>query len=403
MQPSRVALPDLLRTVELPPSVSAAIVSQVAVRLDRWATARRASRVIVPRLEDLMLERGGRVYWRRGRSLPIREAVRALGGVLDALLARAPHRQIPPPLVYLVSRATDANHLAPIESLHDLAAAISRHCPARPAAAIDAAIARWAADVCGAPSLGPDSTIADVRRRRREGGTSLKTIAGDTDIPVSLLRELEWGVYDNWPIPLAAGSIAAYAARAGLDPETVLSIVDREQETLQPRRAALPVVSSSSMMILIGRAPAGVPQQAMPFALAALLALVVALAAPSDSRTAVPAPGAALSSDAVLEEAPVVEPIATGNQEPEEAAGAATRDENTQPMKHQPRRPERNPSTRPAASQRAASATASLARNSDRERGRPAAGSGAFVRLAHALTGDGRHKVAPFPRPAGEQ
>lgn len=291
-QPSRVALTDVVRTIEIPPAVSAAILAQISVRLDRWISARRPVQVIVPRMEDVALERGGGVWWRRGRSVPAPDAVGALGCLLEALLARAPQRQAPPGLVYVVSRATDPGHLAPIGSVREFAAAVTRHAPARPLGAIDALIARHLADACGAASLGRDSTIADVRRRRRAGGTPLRTIAEDTHIPVSLLRELEWGVYDNWTLPHAASSVAAYAERAGLDPGNVLAVIGRDQqqpETLLPVR-----VGPTSLAARADRVE--LRHHALPFALAALLVGVLAVAAPSDHA----APTATVNAETIV-------------------------------------------------------------------------------------------------------
>jgi hypothetical protein len=399
-QPSDIALTTIAETGDIPPAIAAAILVQVAVRLDRWMSARSPAHLIVPRMEDLTLERGGRVWWRRGRSIPASNAVAALGALLESLLARAPQRQTPPGLVYVISRATDPRHLAPIGSIREFATAVARHAPRRPMGAIDALIARHLASARAVPALDGDSTIADVRRRRRAGGTSLTTIAEDTHIPVSLLRELEWGVYDNWRLPQAAAVVAAYAERAGLDPGDVIAIIAREQ-----RQTALVPVRGVPLALVARVKELEGSHRALPFALAAALFAALALATPSE-RSAPQT--AAVRADVRLTPVSAGPPVR--EQAPADRKLVPLSPANDQRNTHGPVL--RTPSRKLTRAPRRAAPPPSDAISATRANVAPdvesadQADSGprrALVRLANAIAGDGRHRVEPFPRPAPEE
>jgi cytoskeletal protein RodZ len=69
-------------------------------------------------------------------------------------------------------------------------------------------------------------TSHGARANRRARGASLAAIGADTGIPVSLLRELEWGLFDNWWSSTGAEKpLRAYADAAGLDPDAVSALV----------------------------------------------------------------------------------------------------------------------------------------------------------------------------------
>ena len=69
-------------------------------------------------------------------------------------------------------------------------------------------------------------TISDVRRARRSTGLTLAEISERSRIPVSLLRELEWGYFVNWPGgSYGHAQLMRYARAAGLDDEVVMSAV----------------------------------------------------------------------------------------------------------------------------------------------------------------------------------
>jgi hypothetical protein len=383
--PTRIPLRDLVETVEIQPAQSAAIVAQVAARLDRWMAARRPDKLVVPSLEDLAIERGGRIWWRRGACVPADRTVRALGALLGALLARAPQGSAPAGLLYLASRSTDPRHLAPLTQRDEFLAAVLRHAPEEPLHAVDALLARYFAVAAGLTRLTDRASIADVRRWRRAGGMSLRTIATDTGIPVSLLRELEWGVYANWPVPHAHGSIAAYAERAGLDADAVLAIVSREQGDTS---SALPVPLARPL------ATADRRHGALPYAAAAALVLLLALAAPGDApeRVSVAAPpGPVIGRPDVVpvtgprDSTPAVRPLPL---EPHGREGATEvrRDSTTSSRPITPPSP-------PAASSPAGSTPRSTVRRSSPPSSNP------IARVGRAIVGDGRHRVEPFPKP----
>ena len=75
--------------------------------------------------------------------------------------------------------------------------------------------------------LGPETlTISDIRRARRATGLSLSEVSGRSRIPVSLLRQLEWGYLLNWPEGLYGRTqLVRYARAAGLDEQIVIATV----------------------------------------------------------------------------------------------------------------------------------------------------------------------------------
>ena len=80
----------------------------------------------------------------------------------------------------------------------------------------------------GEPSPGAEIalTISDIRRARRSTGLTLSEVAEGSRIPVSLLRELEWGYFPNWPADqYGRTQLVRYARAAGLDEEIVVRVV----------------------------------------------------------------------------------------------------------------------------------------------------------------------------------
>jgi hypothetical protein len=78
-------------------------------------------------------------------------------------------------------------------------------------------------------------TVSDMRRARRATGLSLEEISKKSRIPVSLLRQLEWGYLRNWPTGLYARTqLVRYARAAGLDQQTVIAamrpLIDAEAQ-----------------------------------------------------------------------------------------------------------------------------------------------------------------------------
>ncbi len=87
-----------------------------------------------------------------------------------------------------------------------------------------AAVPQPASETATRPHRG--LTISDVRRARRSTGLTLAEISERSRIPVSLLRELEWGYFVNWPGgSYGHAQLMRYARAAGLDDEVVMSAV----------------------------------------------------------------------------------------------------------------------------------------------------------------------------------
>ena len=69
-------------------------------------------------------------------------------------------------------------------------------------------------------------SVSDIRRARRATGLPLSEIADRSRIPVSLLRQLEWGYLRNWPGGLYGRTqLVRYARAAGLDEQIVIATV----------------------------------------------------------------------------------------------------------------------------------------------------------------------------------
>jgi len=140
-------------------------------------------------------------------------------------------RRIPGALRLMVARGLGTLDLPAYPSLATFADALARF------AAIDAreCFHRIVANRPGASADEPAAepmvdvlaiTVSDIRRARRATGVSLSEIARRSDLPVHLLRQLEWGYLQNWP-PSHVGRrlIVSYARAAGLDERLVMEAV----------------------------------------------------------------------------------------------------------------------------------------------------------------------------------
>ncbi|MEO7273786.1 MAG: helix-turn-helix domain-containing protein [Vicinamibacterales bacterium] len=98
-------------------------------------------------------------------------------------------------------------------------------------AAIAGVAARWAAAAGLTDGWDPvdqdcDLSVSDIRRARRQTGLSLDEVSRKSRIPVSLLRQLEWGYLRNWPKGMYGRTqLARYARAAGLERQQVLDAV----------------------------------------------------------------------------------------------------------------------------------------------------------------------------------
>ena len=160
-------------------------------------------------------------------------AVRRAAQLLEALLPSFDARvKVPGGLRLIIGRALGALDLPPYPSLDSFDDALSRFAAADPGECLREVIARRAEhiDDRDAPTLpassNPAITVSDIRRARRATGVSLSEISRRCQVPMQLLRELEWGYLANWPPPdISRALVTGYARGAGLDEELVIRAV----------------------------------------------------------------------------------------------------------------------------------------------------------------------------------
>jgi hypothetical protein len=245
---------------------AAAIAKLLARELERDARADVA--VEVPSMGDIRLEASGHVSWSHGREVPVQRAGRSLARILAVLVAEAERcgDRAPAALLFALARATDDQALVPLETLHDLYLIIDRFAPSDPLPVTAAFAERVGSRAVDIPPQ-RIRTVSDLRRARRDSGVSLATIASETGIPLTLLRELEWGLFDSWPPGnQTEASLRAYARAAGLPPKAVLAVV-RGPGILQPplEVRGVPVwVVACAVVVLSGAAAATWVSQASP-------------------------------------------------------------------------------------------------------------------------------------------
>jgi hypothetical protein len=88
-------------------------------------------------------------------------------------------------------------------------------------------------------------TVSDLRRARRASGLPLREVSERSRIPISLLRQLEWGYLRNWPTGLYGRTeLVRYGRAIGIDPQLVLTAVWPLLEAQSARaRASITVVT----------------------------------------------------------------------------------------------------------------------------------------------------------------
>ncbi len=237
---------------------AAAVAKLLARELER--DARAGVSVEVPSIGDIRLEASGHVSWSHGRDVPVQRAGRSLARILAALVAEAERcgNRAPGALMFALARATDDQALVPLETLHDLYLIVDRIAPVDPLP-VTAAFAERVGSRAIEIRPQPIRTVSDLRRARRDCGVSLATIASETGIPLTLLRELEWGLFDSWPPgDQTEASLRAYARAAGLPPKSVVAVV-RGPGMLQPplEVRSVPVwVVACAAVVLSGAAAA---------------------------------------------------------------------------------------------------------------------------------------------------
>ena len=191
-------------------------------------------------------------------------SVERVGRLLESLLPgfdAPPELRVPGALRRIVARALGTLDLPAYRTLDGLAEALNRFTAGDASTVVRGLVDTWraAVDIAAmdaAPpvaSADPDSlelTISDVRRARRATGLRLTDIAERSRIPVSLLRELEWGYFANWPGGhYGRTQLVRYARAAGLDEEVVTRAVwPALDEAVRARGAEPPQVVEGSVV-----------------------------------------------------------------------------------------------------------------------------------------------------------
>ena len=177
-------------------------------------------------------------------------AARLLESLLPELGSTTDVR-VPGALRLVVARALGALDLPPYVSLEQFSAALDRFAAPDATAAVVSLHQRWSSATISRARESDRSgqlTISDVRRARRATGLTLSEVSIRSRIPVSLLRELEWGYFVNWPSGhYGRTQLVRYARAAGLDDQVVVDAVwPVLQEAARSRVTAAPVVTAAS-------------------------------------------------------------------------------------------------------------------------------------------------------------
>ena len=167
---------------------------------------------------------------------PVPRAAQLLAALLPG---GKPQSAEPTPLWRLIDRAVQSPPA--YGTLEAFAAALAPFAAHDPQAAIQELTARWAGTAQSSDSAaidleeenqGPTDDpgrvmgVSEMRRARRDTGLSLDEVSKRSRIPVSLLRQLEWGYLRNWPQGLYGRTqLVRYARAAGLDRQRVLDAI----------------------------------------------------------------------------------------------------------------------------------------------------------------------------------
>lgn len=294
---STISLADLQRLgIRLHASEAAAIARDVTVRAEQGLLPGIPSADVLRFAPDGSILIEGPVA--AGRS--VERAARLLDSLLPPLDQPSDVR-VPGALRLVLARALATLDLPAYRSLEDFASALARFAAADTSAAVTGLVTRALRDsardtsphATAAPVVtDSDLTISDVRRARRATGLTLTEIAERSRIPVSLLRELEWGYFINWPSGhYGRSQLVRYARAAGLDEQVVVQAVWPVLET-SARARPVPVVDGTVLAddapsaSLVRIAPAGMSETTGPvrrrppaFVAAAAIAALLAVGA----------------------------------------------------------------------------------------------------------------------------
>jgi hypothetical protein len=268
--------------------------------------------------------------------------------LLDSLLPElgsATDVRVPGALRLVVARALGTLDLPPHPSLEQFSSALERFAAPDAAAVLGSLHDRWSSAAARrVPGLQApaDLTISDVRRARRATGLTLSDISTRSRIPVSLLRELEWGYFVNWPAGhYGRTQLVRYARAAGLDDELVVNAVwPVLQHAVRARVAAAPAVDGPSQTrsvvetrlvrigptALVGRGRTPRRRRALLAALAipALLGVAALPMVFMGDEPAVMLPAADAPQSVAAKEPPAVEPPAPSPADPRPVSKPAT-------------------------------------------------------------------------------
>lgn len=240
----QISLADLSAVgLRLRPSEGATIARDIAQRVARGEFPG------FPSANVLRLAADGRIHIEGpvGSDREVERAARLLETLLPGFDA-PPELRVPGALRLVLARALGTLDLPSYESLDDFGNALSRFAALDARSCISDIHAAWSAAVVAVPELVEEAaaatvepaplqiselTISDVRRARRATRLTLTDISERTRIPVTLLREFEWGYFANWPSGFYGRTqIVRYARAAGLDEhvvvETVLPLLEHQ-------------------------------------------------------------------------------------------------------------------------------------------------------------------------------
>lgn len=251
-----VSLADLAAAgIRLRPFEAVTIVRELALQVARDLAPG------VPSAHVIRLAPSGAVFIEGPVAAGGRSVARA-AQLLDTLLPgfdAPPEFRAPGALRLVIARALGTVDLPPYATLNAFAEALTRFAAPEAAAVVRQLVSSWAESVAAeqpdglsadeipgaltedelsrtervlesfAPAVAPvdtELTISDVRRARRATGLTLGQIGERSRIPVSLLRELEWGYLRHWPTGhYGRTQLIRYARAAGLDEQVVVNAV----------------------------------------------------------------------------------------------------------------------------------------------------------------------------------
>ena len=166
-----------------------------------------------------------------------------------------PELRVPGALRLVLARALGTLDLPAYKTLGEFSDALGRFTAADIQGTVREFVSGWstavssvekpelAAEAVQTPPTAADQelTISDVRRARRSTGVTLVEVAERSRIPISLLRELEWGYYTNWPDGhYGRTQLTRYARAAGLDEQVIVRTILPEIEAASATRAGAP-------------------------------------------------------------------------------------------------------------------------------------------------------------------